>query len=79
MKGRQVYDARGRLSVEAEVYCVVHNKEKVKVSLWPLTGELRAFLRALTVAECYMDEFGERAKGLKNMFFISAGAGFVWL
>uniref|UniRef100_A0A3Q4HUG1 Enolase 4 n=1 Tax=Neolamprologus brichardi TaxID=32507 RepID=A0A3Q4HUG1_NEOBR len=29
--GRQVYDARGRLSLEAEVYCVVHNKEKVKV------------------------------------------------
>ncbi|KAL3972565.1 MAD, mothers against decapentaplegic interacting protein [Sarotherodon galilaeus] len=28
VKGRQVYDARGRLSVEAEVYCVVHNKEK---------------------------------------------------
>ncbi|XP_005747492.1 enolase 4 isoform X1 [Pundamilia nyererei] len=26
--GRQVYDARGRLSVEAEVYCVVHNKDK---------------------------------------------------
>ncbi|XP_006807129.1 enolase 4 isoform X2 [Neolamprologus brichardi] len=26
--GRQVYDARGRLSLEAEVYCVVHNKEK---------------------------------------------------
>lgn len=29
----------------------------------------------MTVAECDMDEFGEQAKGLKNMLFISAGAG----
>lgn len=32
-------------------------------------------LSYVTVAECDMDEFGEQAKGLKNMLFISAGAG----
>uniref|UniRef100_A0A3B4F5P0 Enolase 4 n=1 Tax=Pundamilia nyererei TaxID=303518 RepID=A0A3B4F5P0_9CICH len=36
--GRQVYDARGRLSVEAEVYCVVHNKDKVKVIFLHVCG-----------------------------------------
>ncbi|XP_030581118.1 enolase 4 isoform X2 [Archocentrus centrarchus] len=28
LKGRKVYDARGQLSVETEVYCIVCNKEK---------------------------------------------------
>ncbi|XP_075933184.1 enolase 4 [Anarhichas minor] len=28
LKGREVYDARGQLSIEAEVFCIVCNKEK---------------------------------------------------
>uniref|UniRef100_A0A8C2WVE7 Enolase 4 n=1 Tax=Cyclopterus lumpus TaxID=8103 RepID=A0A8C2WVE7_CYCLU len=30
LKGREVYDARGQLSIEAEVFCIVCNQEKVK-------------------------------------------------
>ncbi|XP_069579122.1 enolase 4 [Brachyistius frenatus] len=28
LKGREVYDARGELSIEAELFCIIHNKEK---------------------------------------------------
>ncbi|KAI3363269.1 hypothetical protein L3Q82_011564 [Scortum barcoo] len=28
LKGREVYDARGQLSIEAEIFCIVCNKEK---------------------------------------------------
>uniref|UniRef100_A0A668AWP1 Enolase 4 n=1 Tax=Myripristis murdjan TaxID=586833 RepID=A0A668AWP1_9TELE len=30
LKGKEVYDARGQLSIQAEVFCIIRNEEKVK-------------------------------------------------
>ncbi|KAF7667842.1 hypothetical protein LDENG_00040830 [Lucifuga dentata] len=40
LKGKEVYDARGQLSIEAEVFCIVTNKEK-RISSAAISSDLR--------------------------------------
>uniref|UniRef100_A0A8D0A1W1 Enolase 4 n=1 Tax=Sander lucioperca TaxID=283035 RepID=A0A8D0A1W1_SANLU len=71
LKGREVYDARGQLAIETEVFCIICNKEKVKLMIyilpfWPFLVKISTGERAdhvMTAAQWINEPLNNMLKG----------------